>query len=121
MDLSWMRGASSARVREYLMSLPGVGPKTVACVLAFSFGRAALPVDTHVFRVARRLGFFNDRTNVVAAHRVMEELVPARLRIRMHVGLIRLGREICRAGRPLCSVCPLFDLCPSGPSFLAAP
>jgi len=121
LDLSWMRGASSARVREYLMSLPGVGPKTVACVLAFSLGRAALPVDTHVFRVARRLGFFHDRTNVVAAHRVMEELVPARLRIRMHVGLIRLGREICRAGRPLCSVCPLFDLCPSGPSFLAAP
>ena len=120
LDLSWMRGASSARVRVYLMSLPGVGPKTVACVLAFSLGRAALPVDTHVFRVARRLGFFNDRTNAVAAHRVLEELVPARLRIRMHVGLISLGREICRAGRPLCSVCPLFDLCPSGPSFLAA-
>src|SRR6266508_1430660 len=61
-DLSWMEGASDAGVRDYLTSLPGVGPKTAACVLAFSLGRPALPVDTHVFRVARRLGFFDERT-----------------------------------------------------------
>src|SRR5438876_2737283 len=119
LDLSWMRGASSARVREYLMSLPGVGPKTVACVLAFSFGRAALPVDTHVFRVARRLGFYGERTDAAAAHRVMEDLVPSRLRVRMHVGLIRLGRELCRPGRPRCEACPLRDLCPTAPLFLS--
>jgi endonuclease-3 len=119
LDLSWMPRATSPRVREYLMSLPGVGPKTVACVLAFSLGRPALPVDTHVFRVARRLGFFDERTGVVAAHSVMEERVPPRIRIGMHVGLIRLGRQICRASRPSCRVCPLFDLCPAGPSFLA--
>jgi endonuclease-3 len=121
LDLSWMHRASAARVRDYLMSLPGVGPKTAACVLAFSLGKAALPVDTHVFRVARRLGFFDERTSATTAHQVMEEVVPAPLRVRMHVGLIRLGRQICRPGRPLCSTCPLFDLCPSGPSFLTAP
>lgn len=118
LDLSWMRRAPSGRVRDYLTSLPGVGPKTAACVLAFSLGRPALPVDTHVHRVARRLGFFDERTDAARAHRVMEELVPARLRVRMHVGMIRLGRTICRAGRPACGICPLQDLCPTAPSIL---
>jgi len=118
LDLSWMQGASTDRVRDYLTSLPGVGPKTAACVLAFSLGRPALPVDTHVYRVARRMGFFDDRTDPAGAHAVMEALVPARLRVRMHVAMIRLGRTICRAGRPACQVCPLLDLCPTAPSVI---
>jgi len=120
LDLAWMRRAPSAKVRDYLTSLPGVGPKTAACVLAFSLGRAALPVDTHVLRVARRLGFLDQRTGAAPAHDVMEAAVPPRLRVRMHVGLIRLGRQICRAGRPRCEVCPLQDLCPTAPSLLKA-
>jgi endonuclease-3 len=118
LDLAWMRGATSDRVREYLTTLPGVGPKTAACVLAFALGRPALPVDTHVHRVARRLGFIDERTDAARAHQVMADLVPARLRVRMHVGMIRLGRAICRAGRPACGVCPLNDLCPTAPSIL---
>jgi endonuclease-3 len=118
LDLSWMTQASSGAVEEYLISLPGVGPKTAACVLAFSLGRPALPVDTHVFRVARRLGFLDERTDAARAHRVMEDLIPEELRVRMHVGLIRHGRTICRAGRPACEVCPLQDLCPTAPQFL---
>jgi endonuclease III len=118
LDLSWMHGASSGAVEEYLISLPGVGPKTAACVLAFSLGRPALPVDTHVFRVARRLGFLDERTDAARAHRVMKALVPEELRVRMHVGLIRHGRTICRAGRPSCEVCPLRDLCPTAPQIL---
>jgi endonuclease III len=121
LDLSWMRRAPSNRVRDYLTSLPGVGPKTAACVLAFSLGRPALPVDTHVYRVARRLGFLGPRIDAARAHGVMEETVPPRLRVRMHVGLIRLGRQICRAGRPACEVCPLQDLCPTAPAILSAP
>ena len=120
LDLGWMRTASARRVREYLISLPGVGPKTAACVLAFSLGRPALPVDTHVDRVARRLGFYGERTSAVAAHQVMEESVPSRLRVKMHVGLIRLGRQVCHPGRPACSICPLMTLCPSAPRFLGA-
>ena len=118
LDLAWMRGATSDRLREYLTTLPGVGPKTAACVLAFALGRPALPVATHGHRVARRLGFIDERTDAARAHLVMERLVPARLRVRMHVGLIRLGRTICRAGRPACGVCPLNDLCPTAPSIL---
>jgi len=120
LDLTWMRRAPTERVRDYLTSLPGVGPKTAACVLAFSLGRAALPVDTHVFRVARRLGFLDQRTDAAQAHAVMEAAVPPQLRVRMHVGLIRLGRQICRAGRPRCEVCPLQELCPTAPSVLKA-
>jgi len=117
-DLSWMRRASTAKVREYLLSLPGVGPKTAACVVAFSLGRPALPVDTHVHRVARRLGLIDQRTDAAKAHDVLEEDVPAGIQIDMHVGLIRLGREICRAGRPRCEACPLQDLCPTAPEYL---
>ncbi len=119
-DLSWMRGASDAEVSEYLLSLPGVGPKTAACVLAFSLGRDALPVDTHVHRVAARLGFYGNRTGAAAAHLILEGAVPPRLRVPMHVGLIRLGREICKPGRPLCERCPLINLCPTAPLYLDA-
>ena len=119
LDLSWMQAASSKRIAAYLLSLPGVGPKTVACVLAFSLERPALPVDTHVYRVALRLGFFGPETDAVRAHAVMEKLVPPRLRLPLHVGMIRHGRAICRAGRPSCEVCPLQDLCPSAARFMS--
>jgi endonuclease-3 len=117
LDLAWMRDASTPQVEVFLTSLPGVGPKTAACVLAFSLGRPALPVDTHVYRVAKRLGFFDGRTDAAKAHRVLEDAVPTRLRVEMHVGMIRLGREICRPARPLCEICPLQDLCPTAPSY----
>ncbi|HXF37239.1 MAG TPA: endonuclease III [Actinomycetota bacterium] len=118
LDLSWMHRAADAEVTGYLRSLPGVGPKTVAIVLAFSLGRPALPVDTHVHRVVGRLGLVPPRASAEAAHRVLEELVPPELKVELHVGLIRLGREICRAGRPHCERCPLADLCPTAPTVL---
>ena len=120
-DLSWMNDASDREVTDYLLSLPGVGPKTAACVLAFALGRDAIPVDTHVFRVAKRLGFFGERTDAAAAHRLMEQAVPPKLRVPIHVGLIRLGREICKPARPHCEECPLADLCPTAPLFLGTP
>jgi endonuclease-3 len=119
LDLSWMHGATDAEVVEYLSSLPGVGPKTIACVLAFSLGRPALPVDTHVHRVAARLGLVPSRTPAARAQELLEASVPPSLRVPMHVGLIRHGRVICRAPRPLCESCPLADLCPSAEAFLA--
>jgi endonuclease III len=119
-DLGWMRTASDRRVTEYLTSLPGVGPKTAACVLAFSLSRPALPVDTHVHRVAERLGMLPQGATASRAHVLLSDLVPARLRVSMHVGLIRHGRALCRAGRPRCESCPLFDLCPSGPRYVVS-
>ena len=118
-DLSSLRRMPDREATEYLTSLPGVGPKTAAVVLAFALGRDALPVDTHVHRVATRLGFIDAGTTAEKAHRILEDLVPAEIRVPLHVGLIRLGREICKAGRPLCEDCPVFELCPTGPSVLA--
>lgn len=118
LDLSWMHDATDAEVHEYLSSLPGVGPKTVACVLAFSLGRTALPVDTHVHRVATRLGLLPPGMPAAKAHGVLAEMVPPRLRVPMHVGWIRHGRTICKAGRPRCEECTLVDLCPTAPVIL---
>jgi endonuclease III len=119
-DLSWMLDASDQEVAEYLTSLPGVGPKSAAVVLAFSLGRAALPVDTHVHRVAGRLGLVPPKATAVKAQIALERVVPPTLRVSMHVGLIRHGRQICRAGRPRCEECPLRDLCPSAELFLGS-
>jgi endonuclease-3 len=118
LDLAWMRDARDAEVEAYLDSLPGVGPKTAACVLAFSLGRPALPVDTQVHRVVARLGWIPQGTAAGPAHAILRNLVPPRLRVSMHVGLIRLGREVCKPGRPRCEECPLNDLCPTAPLYL---
>jgi endonuclease-3 len=120
-DLSWMHDARDEKVRDYLMSLPGVGPKTAACVLAFSLDRAVIPVDTHVHRVATRLGLLPKGSTAARAHQILESLIPADLRVPLHVGLIRHGRTVCRAGRPLCEDCALQALCPSAEFFLSRP
>jgi endonuclease III len=119
-DLAALNEMPDAQATEYLATLPGVGPKTAAVVLAFALGRDAFPVDTHVHRVATRLGWIAPKTSAEKAHVLLAELVPADLRVPMHVGLIRLGREICKAGRPRCEECPVFELCPTGPVVLAA-
>jgi endonuclease-3 len=118
-DLGFLHRMSDDEVRSYLRTLPGVGPKTAACVLAFSLERPALPVDTHVYRVGQRLGWIPPKTNVERAHEAMDALVPPALRVTMHVGLIRLGRQVCKPGRPRCEDCPLEELCPTAPIVLS--
>ncbi|MDQ3856162.1 MAG: endonuclease III [Chloroflexota bacterium] len=97
--------------KAWLTSLPGVGPKTAACVLMFSFGLPAIPVDTHVHRVSRRLGLIDPKTNAEQAHAALEAIVPAERAYPFHINLIRHGREICKAPRPLCGRCPLTGHC----------
>ena len=117
-DLSRLRGVPDGEARAYLTSLPGVGPKTAAVVLSFALGRDALPVDTHVHRVSKRLGLIPANVSAEKADRLLHDLVPDGLRTRLHVALIRLGREICKAPTPLCRQCPLSDLCPTAPRYL---
>ena len=117
-DLSVLTTLHDAAARSYLTSLPGVGPKTAAVVLSFALGRDAIPVDTHVHRTSRRLGLVPMRASAEAADRSLHELVPEGLRTPLHVALIRLGREICRAPTPRCHACPLRDLCPTAPRYL---
>jgi endonuclease-3 len=96
----------------WLVGLPGIGRKTASIVLLFAFGRPALPIDTHVYRVALRLGLLPPKTNFTRAHDLLEEVVPADQMYAAHVLLITHGRQVCRAPRPICGVCPLTDLCP---------
>jgi endonuclease-3 len=118
-DLSGLSGRPDEQIRDYLLSLPGVGPKTVAVVMAFSFGRETIPVDTHVHRVATRLGLV-PKTSAERAQRLLEAAVADPLKTPLHVGLIELGRQICKAGRPRCEDCPLYELCPTGPIVLGS-
>ncbi len=100
---------------RFLTALPGVGLKTAACVLLFSLGRPVMPVDTHVHRVARRLGLIPAAMNAAQAHRVLTEMAgghDAEQIHAAHVGFVRHGRRICRARRPRCDECPLARLCP---------
>jgi endonuclease-3 len=107
--LSRMR---SRALWDLLVSLPGVGPKTAACVLLFSLGRPYFPVDTHVHRVARRLGLVDARADAVETQEILQAVVPPREMYALHMYLIRHGREVCIARRPLCSQCVLSSLCP---------
>ena len=103
--------------RVWLTSLPGIGPKTAAVVLLFSLRRPALPVDTHVHRVSQRLGLIGPKVTAVAAHDVLEEQMPSRMYYSYHVAVIRHGRRICKALRPLCQKCVLADGCPAAFTF----
>ena len=120
LDLTGLSQLPDDEVNEYLCSLPGVGPKTAACVLLFSMNRPAFPVDTHVHRVTRRLGLIDEKTNAEKAQRLLEPRIPPELRYEMHMQLIRHGREICKPAVPLCTDCVLLDLCEAGPKLLAA-
>ena len=113
LDLAFLADLSDAEVMGFLTTLPGVGPKTAAIVLAFALGRQAIPVDTHVHRVATRLGLV-PKTDAVRAQRLLEASVPHRSKTAFHMGLIAHGRQTCTAQRPKCSGCVLLDLCPTG-------
>src|SRR5262249_6595480 len=113
-DLGRLHHLGDAAARTYLESLPGVGPKTAACVLTFAMGRAAFPVDPHVHRVATRLGWLPAKTAADRAHRLLGPMVPADIRYDLHVAMISHGRTVCRAQRPRCAACVLNDLCAYG-------
>lgn len=110
-DLSFLRGMSVEDARRWLMGLPGVGMKTASCVLLFGLKMPALPVDTHVFRVAKRLGLISKDISIERAHRELEALVPTSSVYRFHVLLITHGRRVCRARLPYCGRCLLREVC----------
>lgn len=112
-DLSFLREWPLEEAKAWLRSLPGVGPKTAACVLLFAIGLPALPVDTHVYRVAKRLGLIPSRATAEQAHALLEKLLAPEEVYEFHMLLIEHGRRTCKAGRPRCEACPLNQRCPS--------
>ena len=112
-DLEFLGKMSPGDAKEYLESFDGVGPKTVACVLLFSFNMPLFPVDTHVLRVTKRLGVMDGDATAGPAHGRLSELVPAELHYPLHLLLIEHGRKTCKAQRPRCEECVLRENCPS--------
>jgi endonuclease-3 len=113
LSLEWMRGAPVEQSRAYLCALPGVGRKTAACVLLFSYGLPDIPVDTHVSRVGTRLGLFRPGAPFEQLHEEMLALTPVGHELEFHVNLLRHGRRTCHARTPACGECALARMCPS--------
>lgn len=111
-ELDFLRGRPADEVRSWLRALPGVGPKTAAIVMLFSLDLPAFPVDTHVYRVAGRLGLRPLQMTAEAAHDHLAALFDPKQYATAHLNLIRLGREICQARKPECPRCVLRRICP---------
>jgi endonuclease-3 len=113
LDLDFLREMDIKDAVGWLTSLNGVGRKTAACVLLFAFGKPVFPVDTHVHRVALRLGLFPPKTPPDRVSREIESLVDPEEVFPLHMLMIHLGREICHSRSPRCAICPLAPTCPS--------
>ncbi len=96
---------------HYLRSMPGVGPKTAACVLMFNMDRPVMPIDTHVHRVSKRLGLIGPKVSADQAHEIFAKITPPLWIFPLHVNLIRHGRQVCHAQRPSCGQCTLYHEC----------
>lgn len=113
LELSFLGQLPLPEARAWLCTLPGVGPKTAGCVLLFSLGKPALPVDTHLYRVARKLGLIDSRVSVEQAHELLEHMVPSDAIYQFHVNMIEHGRRVCKARNPRCHQCIFQGDCPS--------
>ena len=112
-DLSFLAEMPLEPAKNWLKSLPGIGPKTAAIVLCFSFGMPAMPVDTHIYRVSRRLGLIDSKVSADKAHDLMEKIVAPNEIFPFHMYLIKHGRAVCKALRPRCNECVVASMCPS--------
>ncbi|MBW8010159.1 MAG: endonuclease III [Chloroflexi bacterium] len=111
LGLDFLKAFSTQDAREWLLQFKGVGPKTAAIVLQFALDKPAFPVDTHVYRVTGRIGLRPEKMSADKTHQHLEELMPPKTYYPAHLNIIRLGREICQARRPMCPECPLQDIC----------
>jgi endonuclease-3 len=111
LNLDFLSDLPVEQARAWLMKFKGVGPKTAAIVLLFSLNRPSFPVDTHIYRVTGRVGLRPAKMTVEQAHAYLESLFPPDAYYAAHLNLIRLGREICQARKPICPICPIIKMC----------
>ncbi|MGH9901233.1 MAG: endonuclease III domain-containing protein [Pyrinomonadaceae bacterium] len=116
LDLSFLHDLSTAEAARYLSGFRGIGPKTVACTLLFACRKDIFPLDTHIFRVLRRMGLVPQKCSDARAHEIMNAIVPEGKFYSFHVNLIRHGRTLCRPRAPLCERCPVVEYCDYGQS-----
>jgi len=110
-SLDFLTNMPLAEAKKWLTNLKGVGPKTAAIVLLFSFNLPAFPVDTHVHRVSQRLGLIGTQVSREKAHSTLETLLPPETYYSFHLNLIAHGRQVCHARGPRCEHCPLLPHC----------
>ena len=120
LDLDFLREMPLAEAKAWLTRLPGVGPKTAAIILCFALGMPAMPVDTHIHRVSKRLGLIGPKVSADAAHDILEAMVKPEEVFAFHVFLIAHGRRVCKAQRPQCLSCVLAWGCPSRDEYMKA-
>jgi len=113
-DLNFLKELDSTEALDYLTRFKGVGAKTALCVLLFAFGMKVFPVDTHIRRIAIRLGVIGPDTSLEAANRALGPLVAPQDRYEMHVLTIAHGREVCLKRKPRCEQCCILEFCPHG-------
>ncbi len=118
LSLDFLRDMETSEARGWLRSLPGVGAKTAAIVLLFSLGKPAMPVDTHVHRVTRRLGLIGPRDSAERAHELLEKLLPPETYHDFHINILTHGRRVCTARNPRCPACAINDLCAAYQRFI---
>jgi len=111
LDLGFLKGMPPQEVDSWLARIKGVGPKTRSIVMLFSLDMPTFPVDTHIHRVARRLGLIGARTSREKAQDEMARLVPSREFYNFHINIIEHGRAVCKARRPKCEACAVSGLC----------
>ncbi len=111
LTLEWLRGLPPQEAERALLAIPGVGKKTARCVLLFELGHPAFPVDTHILRVAKRLGWLEERATADRAHEVLAGMIPPGAMHALHVNMIHLGRTVCRPRGPRCGSCPVRQRC----------
>ena len=111
LDLAFLATAPLEEAVEFLSSFKGVGPKTVACTLLFACNRPVFPIDTHIFRIARRLALIPEKCSDEEAHRLMTAMIPEGRFYEVHVNIIRHGRKVCRPQNPTCERCCLVEYC----------
>jgi endonuclease-3 len=114
LSLKFLNKMPDETARDYLLEFRGIGPKTVACTLLFSLHKEIFPLDTHIFRILKRMGILPEKIADEKAHKLLDELVPKGKFYSLHVNLIRLGKQICRPREPLCEECPLIEYCDFG-------
>ncbi len=110
-SLAFVRKMGLEEIRRTIGSLKGIGPKTLRCLLLFGLGREAFPVDTHILRVGKRLGFLPDRMSAEKAHPWIVPFLPKGKSLSLHLNLVRFGRFVCKARKPRCDICFLQDEC----------
>ncbi len=120
-DLSFLGDMPLSEAKAWLKDLPGIGPKSAAIILCFSLGRPAMPVDTHIYRVSRRLGLIGPKVTADQAHDILESMVVPDDVFPFHMYLINHGRRVCKAQRPRCDSCVLSWGCPSRRLFIQSP